>query len=255
VPFLSIALEAQMTHNLNHLERPVQKAGQTGTALPIQPLPSNASRIFMSGPVRVAGGGTAGNQTSTAALASFRHGLLRTQRRAPRHPAIFDQETAMNSTAFEVPHKTFIVVLARVTLGLLLWTLGASAMDLRVTQIQPKIHRVVVHFPIDRAHAEELQRWVNSGHDPWCLDPQSVAASALRRISPDLAEYESASLSLELVSANKTESSYAFHSLDGRTTYRVTLRRYLYLLPSAGSLDRVVWVPETAEISTPDARD
>jgi hypothetical protein len=41
VPFLSIALEAQMTHNLIHLDHPVQKAGQTGTALPIQPLPRN----------------------------------------------------------------------------------------------------------------------------------------------------------------------------------------------------------------------
>lgn len=150
------------------------------------------------------------------------------------------------------PHHKFAV---RVILSLLLGTLGASAMDLRLTQIQSKTHRVVIHFPIDHAHVEELQRWVNAGHDPWCLDPPLVAASALRRISPDLAEYESASLSLELVHSNKTEVSYTFHSLEGHTGYRVTLRRYLYLLPSAGSLQRIIWIPETAEISTADTRE
>lgn len=110
-----------MTHNLIHLEHPVQKAGQTGTAL--LPLPSNygvrrraaafantqptrksisgspapastqcsvdSDFVFprpqaSSGADRVAGGESAGNQTSTAALASIRHGLLPTQRRAPR---------------------------------------------------------------------------------------------------------------------------------------------------------------------------
>ena len=159
------------------------------------------------------------------------------------------------NVATRVPRQRFVVVLGRVTLSLLLWTLGASASDLQVTPIQPKAHRIVVHFPIDRTHAEELQRWVNAGHDPWCLDPQLVAASALRRVSPDLQEYEPASFSLELVRANQTESSYIFHSLDGRTTYRITLRRHLYLLPLAGSLHGIVWIPETAEISPGDTRD
>jgi len=152
------------------------------------------------------------------------------------------------------PYQKFAAVLPRVILSLLFWTFGASAMDLRLAQIQPKAHRVVIRFPIDRARVEELQRWVNRGHDPWCLDPQLVAASALRRISPDLAEYESTSLSLELVRSNKTEVSYTVHSLDGHSDYRVTLRRCLYLLPSAGSLQRIIWIPETAEISTADTR-
>lgn len=158
----------------------------------------------------------------------------------------------MNANTTMLPHHKFAVIIPRLILSLLLWTLGASAMDLRFTQIQPKVHHVVIHFPIDRVHVEELQRWVNAGHDPWCLDPQLVAVSALRRISPDLEEYESASLSLELVRSNATEASYTFHSLDGRTACRVTLRRCLYLLPSAGSLHRIVWIPETAEISTTD---
>jgi hypothetical protein len=161
----------------------------------------------------------------------------------------------MSANTATMSHHKFAVIFPRVVLSLLLWTLGASAMDLRLTQVQPKVHRVVIHFPVDRTHIEELQRWVNAGHDPWCLDSQLVAASALQRISPDLAEYESALLSLELVRSNKTEASYTFHSLDGSTTYRVTLRRYLYLLPIAGSPHRIIWIPETAEITTADTRD
>jgi hypothetical protein len=161
----------------------------------------------------------------------------------------------MNASTASMPHKRFIAVVGRVTLSLFLWTLGASAMDLRVTQIEPKVHRVLINFPADRTHIEELQRWVNAGHDSWCLDPQLVAASALRRISPDFAESETASLPLELSRANKTEASYTFHSLDGHTTYTITVHRHLYLLPAAGSLHRVIWIPASAEISKTDTHD
>jgi len=143
----------------------------------------------------------------------------------------------------------------RITCSLLLWTLGVSAMDLRLRQILPKEHRMVLDFPIDRAKVENLQRWVNDGHDPWCRDPQLVAAATLRRVSSGLAEFGSASLSLELEHSAKTSAVYMFHSLDGRTTYRVTLGRHLYLLPTAGSLRRIIWIPETVEIVTRDTQD
>ena len=161
----------------------------------------------------------------------------------------------MNASTASTTAMNLLCGIGRVTLSLFLWTLGASAMDLRVTQIEPKVHRVLINFPADRTHIEELQRWVNAGHDSWCLDPQLVAASALRRISPDFAESETASLPLELSRANKTEASYTFHSLDGHTTYTITVHRHLYLLPAAGSLHRVIWIPASAEISKTDTRD
>jgi hypothetical protein len=120
------------------------------------------------------------------------------------------------------------------------------AADLRIAPIQPKDHRVVLSFPVDRVKAEDLQRWVNEGHDPWCRDPQLVAASALRRVSSDSSEFEPASLQLE--SNEKNKAVYTFHSLDGYTTYRITLRRYRFLLRAAGSFQRIIWIPETAEI-------
>lgn len=114
---------------------------------------------------------------------------------------------------------------------------------------------MVVHFPADRAQEEALQRWVNAGHDAWCRDPQLVATAALRRVSSQFSEYELASLPLELERSEKTRAVYTFHSLDGRTTYRITLRRHLYLLPSAGSVRRIIWIPESAEIITRAAQN
>ncbi len=148
-----------------------------------------------------------------------------------------------------------LAVFLRITFSLLLWTLGVSAMDIRIAQVQPKEHRIVLHFPIDRAKAEDLQRWVNAGHDSWCRDPQLVAAAALGHISSELSQYELSSLPLELEHSDKTQVVYTFHSLDGHATYRITLRRHLYLLHTAGFLHRIIWLPESAEILTHDTRD
>lgn len=148
-----------------------------------------------------------------------------------------------------------IAVILRITLSLFLWTLGAPAMDIRIGQTQPKQHRVVIHFPVNQTQAQDLQRWVNAGHDPWCRDPQLVAAAALARIRSEFSNVELASVPLELENNQKTRAVYTFHSPDGQTTYRVTLRRYRFLLSTAGSSRQIIWIPESAEIVTRDARD
>ena len=149
--------------------------------------------------------------------------------------------------------RAVLPVILRITLSLILWTLGAVSMNLAAAQ--SKEHHAVHNFPMDRAKIEDLQRWVSAGHDPWCRDPQLVAAAALRRVSPDLIGYEPASLPLELERTQKTTAVYTYHSVDGRSTYRVTLRRHRWLLPIAGSLQKTIWVPERAEIITRDTLD
>jgi hypothetical protein len=47
-----------------------------------------------------------------------------------------------------------------------------------------------------------------------------------------------------------TKCIYTFASLNGRTTYQVTLRRYRYLLPIAGTPDKIVWAPVRIETIT-----
>lgn len=144
--------------------------------------------------------------------------------------------------------RTIVPIVLRITFSVILWTLGAASMNLPAAE--PKEHRVVYNFSIERAKIEDLQHWVNAGHDSWCLDPQLVAATSLRRVVPDSEDFELASLPLEAELAGKTSAVYAFHSLDGNTTYRVTVRRYRWLLPVAGKLHKMIWVPEHAEIVT-----
>jgi hypothetical protein len=219
-------------------------------------------------------------KTSTAALDSFRQASLHKTCRVPRHPAgpisstqrsnksneagpqPFQQaqiaiypEDVMNSLNRKPAASllTILPVILRITLSLILWTLGAASMNLAAAETTER--RVVHNFPIDRAQVENLQRWVNAGHDPWCRDSQLVAAASLRRISPELSDFEFASLQSELQRSRKTTAIYTFHSRDGQTTYRVTLRRYRWLLPVAGSFQKMIWVPERVEILTRDTLD
>jgi hypothetical protein len=148
--------------------------------------------------------------------------------------------------------RTILPVILRIALSLILWTLGAASMN--IAAAQTKEHRVVHNFTVDRAQVENVQRSVNAGHDPWCRDSQLVAAASLRRVSPEVSDLELASLPLELEHSRKTTAIYTFHSLDGRT-FRITLRRYRWLLPVAGSFQKMIWVPERAEIVTRDTLD
>jgi hypothetical protein len=145
--------------------------------------------------------------------------------------------------------RTILPAMLRITFSLLLWTLGAT---MNIAAAQTNEHRKVSRFPIDRERIEAVQRWVNSGRDEWCRDPQSVASAASRRLSAELpgSEIALASLPLEAESARATRMVYSYHSLDGRSTYRITVRRFRWLLPTAGSFRQMIWVPERAEIIT-----
>lgn len=145
--------------------------------------------------------------------------------------------------------RRVLPVILRITLSLILWTLGAG-MAMEAAAEPLKEHRVVYTFAVDRAQTENLQRWVNQGHDRWCRDPKLVAVMAMHRLSEEFEEVEAASMPLELERRETTEAVYTLHSLDGLKTYRITLRRHEWLMPAAGSLHRMIWVPEKAEIVT-----
>jgi hypothetical protein len=149
--------------------------------------------------------------------------------------------------------RPILPAMLRITFSLLLWTLGAT---MHIAAAQSNEHRKVSRFPIDRERIEAVQRWVNSGRDEWCRDPQSVASAAIRRLSPEPgSEIALASLALEAESARARKMVYSYHSLDGRSTYRITVRRFRWLLPTAGSFRQMIWVPERAEIITRDSLD
>jgi hypothetical protein len=180
---------------------------------------------------------------------------VRSKRTLEQAQVAVRQEAAMNSTNRKNTRsmRTILPVILRITLSLILWTLGAS---MTLLAAEPKEYRVVYNFPVDRTKIESLQRWVNSGHDDWCRDPQLVAVASLQRILPESGNFELTSAPVEAEPRGKTTAVYTIHSLDGSTTYRVTLRRCRWLLPLARSTHNVIWVPVQAEIierANPDA--
>jgi hypothetical protein len=114
----------------------------------------------------------------------------------------------------------------------------------------PVPHKVVKVPVIDRRAMENLQRWVNDGHDEWCKDAQMVASAEMRRIAPDFAGYQFdlASLPLQKEAQAANRAVFSYTSFDGRVTYRITLRRYGWLLPIAGQQKSIVWAPARTEI-------
>lgn len=114
------------------------------------------------------------------------------------------------------------------------------------------LSRKAVYTPkIDRSVIENLQRWVNDGHDAWCKDAQPVASAEMRRIAPEFSgyQYDLAALPLESHSQAATRAVFTYHSLDGHTTYRITLRRYAWLKPLVNDTRSMIWIPAQTEVT------
>ena len=220
-------------------------------------------------------------KTSTAALANRKWQSDR--RRAPRHPAggnvssavrqqesnekqrsvrqaliAVQQEDVMNGNDTNKLGSKLRVILPailRITFCLALWTLGART--LTVVEAQTREHRVVRELPVDHARVESLQRWVNAGHDAWCRDAKSVAAMTASRIAPEFANYDFdlAALVSNDGSTSARKAIYTFHSIDGRTSYRITLRRFGWQNKTAGSPDARIWIPVRTETITRGSLD
>jgi hypothetical protein len=222
-------------------------------------------------------------KTSTAALESICKGRLTNRRRAPRHPAgesrsneirkqrnddsarefgqaqiVVRREDVMNRDAVRRAAEKFRVILPailRITFCLAMWTLGV--MTVTITEAQTREQRVLQKIPVDRARVENLQRWVDAGHDPWCRDPQAVAAMALRRVAPEFSNYdfELASLTTGNEKVSPTQAVYTFHSIDGQSSYRITLRRFRWQSRTASAPNERIWIPVRSEKITRESLD
>jgi hypothetical protein len=222
-------------------------------------------------------------KTSTAALESICKGQFPNRRRAPRHPAgeersneakkqrgnerarefgqaqiAVRREDVMDRNVVRGAAEKFrliLPVILRIAFCLAMWTLGAMSMT--IAEAQTREHRVVQTLPVDRARVESLQRWVDAGHDTWCRNPQFVAAMALRRVAPEFSnyDYELASLTNGNEKVSPTRAVYTFYSLDGHTSYRITLRRFRWQSKTAASSDARIWVPVRSERITRSSLD
>jgi hypothetical protein len=161
--------------------------------------------------------------------------------------------SAQSVTTNSVPKQNMIPMVLNITVNLLLWTLGLAAMSVAHTENEPQ--RIVQEFQIDRSRVENLQRWVDSGHDTWCRSANLVAQSTLQRIAPEYlaADLELTSVPTEAEQLGPDKTVYTYHSLDGRITYRVTVARCPWLLHSGNSKDALVWVPIRTEKITQES--
>jgi len=166
--------------------------------------------------------------------------------------AIPEEEAMIRTNLNRTPRNNPLTLpaLLRVILALLLLLLGVAPTPSTYAQTKP--HRIVKTYAVNRANAENLQRWVNAGHDTWCRDPKLVAAHTLEQFAPGLADstYELASQPVVRKLSHGNVVIYTCHSLDGQTTYRVTLRHPQWLRPTAGSTSKIVWLPTRLEMST-----
>ena len=146
-------------------------------------------------------------------------------------------------------------VILRITFCLAMWTLGAMTMT--IAEAQTRERRAVETIPVDRARIETLQRWVDAGHDAWCRNPQLVAAMTLRRIAPEFSNYdfELASLTTDKGKSSPNSAIYSFYSIDGHTSYRITLRRFRWQGKTAASREDRIWVPVRSERITRESLD
>lgn len=113
----------------------------------------------------------------------------------------------------------------------------------------PISHKEVQVPYIDRGAIENLQRWVNGGHDDWCKDAREVAATELRRVAPEFSGNRLDLVSLSAANKSSTRVAFTWSSIDGSASYRVTAQRFAWLKPVAGRVSNEVWVPTRIEIT------
>ena len=134
--------------------------------------------------------------------------------------------------------------LTHVAMGALILVLSAPL----VVAGEPALHKVP---RVSRRAVENLQRWVNGGHDTWCKDARVVASAELRRMAPEFSgdELDLVSLPLEPESKSSRRIVLAWSSVDGSARYRVILRRYEWLKPMVhNKVSDMVWVPVRVEM-------
>ena len=163
------------------------------------------------------------------------------------------KRNAVSGTAGKL--RVILPAILRITFCLAMWTLGAMMMT--IAEAQTREHRAVQVIPVDRARVENLQRWVDAGHDTWCRNPQFVAAMTLRRVAPEFSNYdfELASLTTGKERVSPTQGIYTFHSIDGHTSYRIALRRFRWQNKTPSLREERIWVPVRSEKITRDSLD
>ena len=101
----------------------------------------------------------------------------------------------------------------------------------------------------DRKEIVRLQRWVDDGHEPWRMDnPELVAHQKLMDLASSVKGFGAHRGSPDRVVVRGSYAVIVYRSELGDKAYRVTLRKFTWLVPIAGKLKWVIWSPTKVEI-------
>jgi hypothetical protein len=104
---------------------------------------------------------------------------------------------------------------------------------------------------VNKQAYEQLQDFVNEGHEPWRLDSQAVAASQVFALEgTPKARWDLYSLPLTTVQETKMQAVYEYESRSRHgVSYRIKLRHFDWLLPLARKWEWMVWAPVAVVIT------
>jgi hypothetical protein len=101
-------------------------------------------------------------------------------------------------------------------------------------------------FPIDRSKARQLQVAVNQGHQPWRLDSRAVAGSVINQLRNATGDVYH--VPFIVLSTTMKRTVLISYNGDNHISYRVTLRKFQWLLPLAINWQSMIWIPTDAAV-------
>jgi hypothetical protein len=103
---------------------------------------------------------------------------------------------------------------------------------------------------IGRQQVIKLQQFVNEGHQPWRLDSQAVAAAtALQLDNASRQESSVYAVPSKLLSQSENQATYEIKGAQPGITYRITVARFDWLLPSAQKWEWMVWTETQVQMT------
>jgi len=103
---------------------------------------------------------------------------------------------------------------------------------------------------VDKKELQQLQQFVNEGHQPWRLDSQAIAAEkALQLDNTSKERWNVYGVPATLVGESETRATYEIKSRHAGVSYRITVERFDWLLPSAKKWEWMVWTPAEVRIT------
>lgn len=104
------------------------------------------------------------------------------------------------------------------------------------------------NWKVDETEAMDLQASVNEGHQPWRTDDVStIAAQAIEERKKEWSDFDAILDVPKVTFRSNNTARLTAKDTAGTIAYKVTLRKYSWLLKSAGEWRWIIWLPASVE--------